>query len=463
MDTFGSVLEKNAAELTVLDVYDIAAVLGQEFEHIVDQYGCASLTRLMPKVVRLLEILEGLVGRNCKSGENDELEMELHRLRLERRHRMEKEKIREKELEQVEDTWRRENQDLLSKIADLHVQNKSLSLRLSLKEQQNTEENLEQNEGTRESEHQLMKKLKEMVDQQRDEIKAKDREIAQKNNDIETLHVEQHRLMKINQDLKHWISILEAQGKALIQQSAELEALSQARQQDLGSVKMQLDYLKEEHQENVLNVATELVDCSHPRQLSHASPTQLPRSTPGADDMQKTVWAECKTEWDSLAEYFDPPKSLALVRSHIEKESKEDHHICATEGGSDVTPSLWEALCEEDHEEDDSASDHNIPRFTLQDLQDVLQEKNELKAQVFLLQEELAYYKRYIKHIEEELEDQLGPLVPVLLPALQPSSNNQPELGIKKLLFTAVMPMVAAGLINDDPTLQPISRLISVV
>ncbi|KAL6465778.1 hypothetical protein MHYP_G00259110 [Metynnis hypsauchen] len=456
MDTFGSVLEKNAAELTVLDVYDIAAVLGQEFEHIVDQYGCASLTRLMPKVVRVLEILEGLVGGNCKSAENEELEMELHRLRLERRDRMEKEKIREKELEQVEDTWRRENQDLLSQIADLQVQNKSLRLRLSLKEQQNTEENLQQNEGTRESEHQLRKKLKEMADQQRDEIKAKDREITLKNNDIETLHVEQHRLMKINQDLKHLISILEAQGKALIQQRAELEALSQARQQDLGSVKMQLAYLKEEHQKNILNVATELVDWSSPRPLSQASHMQPPRSTP--DDMQKTVWAECETDWDSLAEHFDPPKRLALVRTHIEKGSKEDHHICATEDGSDVTPSLWEALCEDDQEEDDSASDHNIPRFTLEDFQDVLQEKNELKAQVFLLQEELAYYKS-----EEELEDQLSPLVPVLLPALQPSSNSQPESGIKKLLFTAVMPMVAAGLINDDPTLQPISRLISVV
>lgn len=36
------------------------------------------------------------------------------------------------------------------------------------------------------------------------------------------------------------------------------------------------------------------------------------------------------------------------------------------------------------------------PRFTLQELRDVLQERNELKAQVFVLQEELAYYKRQV-------------------------------------------------------------------
>lgn len=38
--------------------------------------------------------------------------------------------------------------------------------------------------------------------------------------------------------------------------------------------------------------------------------------------------------------------------------------------------------------------DPNRPRFTLQELRDVLHERNELKAKVFLLQEELAYYKR---------------------------------------------------------------------
>lgn len=39
--------------------------------------------------------------------------------------------------------------------------------------------------------------------------------------------------------------------------------------------------------------------------------------------------------------------------------------------------------------------DSENPQFTLQELQDVLQERNELKVQVFMLQEELAYYKRY--------------------------------------------------------------------
>uniref|UniRef100_A0A8C4UQX7 RILP-like protein 2 n=1 Tax=Falco tinnunculus TaxID=100819 RepID=A0A8C4UQX7_FALTI len=38
-------------------------------------------------------------------------------------------------------------------------------------------------------------------------------------------------------------------------------------------------------------------------------------------------------------------------------------------------------------------TDPNRPRFTLQELQDVLQERNQLKAQLFVVQEELQCYK----------------------------------------------------------------------
>uniref|UniRef100_A0A3Q3F303 RILP-like protein 1 n=1 Tax=Labrus bergylta TaxID=56723 RepID=A0A3Q3F303_9LABR len=92
MEDSGSALEKNVADLTVMDVYDIAAVVGQEFERIIDQYGCEALSRLMPKVVRVLEILEVMVSRNNISPETEELRLELDKLRLERIDRLEKEK-----------------------------------------------------------------------------------------------------------------------------------------------------------------------------------------------------------------------------------------------------------------------------------------------------------------------------------------------------------------------------------
>lgn len=51
---------------------------------------------------------------------------------------------------------------------------------------------------------------------------------------------------------------------------------------------------------------------------------------------------------------------------------------------------------EPEEETDSLEQESETPRFTLQELRDVLQERNELKAQVFLLQEELAYLNRWI-------------------------------------------------------------------
>lgn len=52
----------------------------------------------------------------------------------------------------------------------------------------------------------------------------------------------------------------------------------------------------------------------------------------------------------------------------------------------------------EEQEDKDSLEEEESgkARFTLQELRDVLHERNELKAQVFVLQEELTYYKRYV-------------------------------------------------------------------
>lgn len=352
MEDFGSALEKNVADLTVMDVYDIAAVVGQEFERIIDQYGCEALSRLMPKVVRVLEILEVMVSRSSISPETEELRLELDKLRLERMDRLEKEKRHKKELELVEDVWRGEAQDLLSQIAQLQEENKTLLTNLSIKDPM-SEEDLQRHEGMSERERQVMKKLKEVVDKQRDEIRAKDRELALKNDDIEALQQQQNRLMKINHDLRHKISVVEAQGKALIEQKVELEASAQARGQEVGALRQEIARLRE------------------------------------------------RLQGEPSAQEEPPPQPPSPAQ---------------------------EALCEEEIGGLDP-KDPNRPRFTLQELRDVLHERNELKAKVFLLQEELAYYK------SDEAEDEIVPPAPSPSPELRarPRSSAQPESGIKRL------------------------------
>ena len=57
--------------LSVVDVYDIAASIGKEFELIIDNHGPEAVTELMPKVITVLEHLENLASRNQK--ENAEI------------------------------------------------------------------------------------------------------------------------------------------------------------------------------------------------------------------------------------------------------------------------------------------------------------------------------------------------------------------------------------------------------
>ncbi|XP_067557188.1 RILP-like protein 1 isoform X1 [Pseudorca crassidens] len=344
-----SALEKNVAELTVMDVYDIASLVGHEFERVIDQHGCEAIARLMPKVVRVLEILEVLVSRHHVAPELDELRLELDRLRLERMDRIEKERKHQKELELVEDVWRGEAQDLLSQIAQLQEENKQLMTNLSHKDVSFSEEEFQKHEGMSERERQVMKKLKEVVDKQRDEIRAKDRELGLKNEDVEALQQQQTRLMKINHDLRHRVTVVEAQGKALIEQKVELEADLQTKEQEMGSLRAELGKLRERLQ----------------GELSQNGEEE-PVMELGGDG--------CVSEAEKMAMDLKDP---------------------------------------------------NRPRFTLQELRDVLHERNELKSKVFLLQEELAYYK------SEEIEEENR--IPQPPPVTHPRMSPQPESGIKRL------------------------------
>ncbi|XP_006804776.1 RILP-like protein 1 isoform X1 [Neolamprologus brichardi] len=420
MEDFGSALEKNVADLTVMDVYDIAAVVGQEFERIIDQYGCEALSRLMPKVVRVLEILEVMVSRSSISPETEELRLELDKLRLERIDRLEKEKKHRKELELVEDVWRGEAQDLLSQIAQLQEENKTLLTNMSMKDPM-SEEELQRHEGMSERERQVMKKLKEVVDKQRDEIRAKDRELTLKNEDIEALQQQQSRLMKINHDLRHKISVVEAQGKALIEQKVELEASAQARGQEVAALRQEAARLRERLQGEL------------PAQNPDEPPPQPPSPAECGKIATVLVGAEGSSE---LTPGGVDGVSWPLCGS-LSPETHED--------AEDDAVLLWEAMCDEDMpavfqyftkealcEEESGAldpKDPNRPRFTLQELRDVLHERNELKAKVFLLQEELAYYK------SDEADEEIGTPSSSPSPELRTHSRSsaQPESGIKRL------------------------------
>ncbi|KAJ3603998.1 hypothetical protein NHX12_028739 [Muraenolepis orangiensis] len=357
MDNFGSALDKKATEMTVVDVYDMAAVVGQEFERLIDRYGREVALRLMPKVVRILELLEVLVSRSAVSPEADELRRELDRMRQERSDRQDKDRQHQKELELVEDLWRGEIQDMLTKISQLQSENNRLLSSLSTKVQKpSTDQEPPREEGRSEREQQRTNEMRDMVNKQRHQLCAKDHELSRRSEDVEALQAQQLRLMRMNQDLRHRLATVESQGKAAILQKTELEAVAQARLQEVGSLQQELSRLK--------------------AQLWYRQPAP-------------SGWG-----WKAEEENLDSWTLSSSLRQYRAR------------GG----------------DEEDGSEDGSEKRFTLQELRDVLQEKNELKAQVFLLEEELAYYKS-----EEEDEgcfaDALDPDPPDCAPAAQPESG----------------------------------------
>ncbi|CAL8342846.1 unnamed protein product [Lota lota] len=444
MENFGSALDKKATEMTVVDVYDIAAVVGQEFERMIDRYGCEALLRLMPKVVRILELLEVLVSRNTVSPEAEELRQELDRLRQERNDRQEQERKRQKELELVEDVWRGEIQDMVTQISHLQSENNRLRASLATKDVPSDEQEPQNEEGRSDREQQLTSKMADMVNQQRHELRAKDHKLSRRNEEVEALQAQQQRLMRMNQDLRRRLNAAEGQGKVGVQQRTEQEALAQARLQEVCSLQQELSSLKAQRRH--VQEPERRTEVS-PAETSHMSTQTAAMDATPDPTRQDSLWVECGGESGVPAGVVESEQPCPLYTTSSDRRPPED----------DDDASSLQAACG-GGEVSDSSEDESDKRFTLQELRDVLQERNELKAQVFMLEEELACFK------SEEFEDEerffaeaAGPDPPCSSPAAQPDS------GIRRLIFTAIMPMVAAGLIQDDPTLLPIRRLCSFI
>lgn len=148
------------------------------------------------------------------------------------------------------------------------------------------------------------------------------------------LQMQQHRLIKINQDLRHRMAVMEAQGKSLIQQKVELEAAAQAQQQDLQALQLEAGHLRKEIQS--LELERELAKIAETSLVtSGTSPLASALEVPSTLSRQESsVWAECGADHDFLADIIEqdedfpflPRSSIADVldkRSSDDEESRE--------------------------------------------------------------------------------------------------------------------------------------------
>lgn len=115
-------------DFTVLDVYDLASDIGKEFEKMIAQHGSMMVQGLMPKVIGALELLEKTCGRQELERQTiEELRTHVSLLEHEKREKAVDRLRYEREIEQLEENWKKEAQELLSTISRLQEENKKLS------------------------------------------------------------------------------------------------------------------------------------------------------------------------------------------------------------------------------------------------------------------------------------------------------------------------------------------------
>uniref|UniRef100_UPI00398F453A RILP-like protein 1 isoform X2 n=1 Tax=Pristiophorus japonicus TaxID=55135 RepID=UPI00398F453A len=298
-----SCLDKPASSLMVNDVYEVAKLIGAELEKLIDSHGKEAVEGLVPKVVRVLEMLESFVARNGNT------EQELIRAFVILQDG-EKSTGHCKDLDHKTNVWHKRIQELQKEISQLNDENQQLVNQLV--EIQSQEDSLSKKE------REVMLKLKEVVDQQRDEIRAKGHEIYCKNEDVDALQQQLDRVLKVNNDLRYKINVVQTQLKNVLEKKAELEVTVQEKDKEIDRL-----------QSNLTEIQTET----------------------GSNQKVNTV---------TNAPTIDMTDKIII-----------------------------------------DVRDPNRPCFTKQEMRQILHERNELKANLFLVQEELAYYQREILNDEK--------------------------------------------------------------
>ncbi|XP_011606749.1 rab-interacting lysosomal protein isoform X2 [Takifugu rubripes] len=210
--------------LTVDDVYKIAKAIGTDVEKLIDACGKESVVGLVTKTVKVLELLESFASRNnahtlredelLKTFETIQLQQQKKRLAKEAEDGNDKHEIRE--LHQKEQQWRRRCEELQLQVQQLQEDRDELHHRLKGSHAQE--------DRVQRQEREVMLKLKEVVDRQRDDLRAKVQQITTISKEVEALQEQLERFMKMNTELHHKQNVLQAQLRSSVERKADMEA-----------------------------------------------------------------------------------------------------------------------------------------------------------------------------------------------------------------------------------------------
>uniref|UniRef100_A0A8C9ES13 Rab interacting lysosomal protein n=1 Tax=Pavo cristatus TaxID=9049 RepID=A0A8C9ES13_PAVCR len=288
-------------------VYRMAEALGAELRRLSGRFGPDAVAGLVPPVVRLLELLEALVAPVAPVGSEGEAllseqqDAEVNGATLG--------PLGEagRELSPVPSRWSLARGPFPSGevLTPLRVVGTSQGC-LWVPGAAHTRSPMLGTDSTVRKEREVMLRLKEVVDKQRDELRAQAHEIVCKSRDTEALQEQLHRFMSMNEELRHKVAVVQAQLKSALEKKSDLEAAVLQTQREMS-------------------------------RRSRAAP-EAPLPQPSQEGAAPLPAKE-------------PP--------------------CQDAGRSPAR------CC-----------------FSMEELQQILQERNELKTNLFLVQEELAYYQR---------------------------------------------------------------------
>jgi len=235
-------------EVSVLDVYDLASDIGKEFEKIISAHGNEFVQGLMPKVICVLELLEKISSRvESERQMIEELRTNISLLEHEKREKAVDRLRYEKEIEQLEENWKKESQELLLMISRLQDDNKKLSS--SLKERE--EQNISKSPVSRDQNWDLFEKLRESNEKQREQLRVREKEFQDKLGETESLQSQLERLTESNKELRRKHSQISHQMRSLVEERADLQASLQEQTRNATALSKRLGLAQRDNQDLV--------------------------------------------------------------------------------------------------------------------------------------------------------------------------------------------------------------------
>jgi len=363
-------------DYTLADVYDDAAIIGSELEKIITNYGADVIKDLMPKVISVLELLEDLTIRNEKENDEiNELKMRINGLEAEKTQRINEREKFEKELEEIEEKWKSESLKLIDMVNKLKDENKRLNESLA----QNNSISV-QNEQLiiKQEELDYIRQIKEENIKLKEAIRFRDKELEQKMAESDALHGQVDSLTNTMVNFRRKQIVAQNQIEKMVKAKAELECSVTEKEHQLNLIKEKL------HMKNIQTQdrSQYIVDLD--------------------DDKQQQSQSQLQRKSSQLSQSNSNNSTL----NSTGQENGENFLII-------------------------DAKDPNRPRFTLNELQKVLMEKNQLTVKLDQTKDELEHLRRLESMSYGEVQ---GPI------------NKEPEEKLDPNAAAAAKPGASSGI-----------------